>query len=164
MANQTSSDPSISLDLLTKRVDELSQENLRLRGDHLMSNHLKSDGEGSNSESMDLLNYRMGQYEKHADAADARMERIEGKLNDIQLMLTSVSTKDTVRNWGLGLVAIIFATAAAVAALMLQASGNQLSAFQAGLSTIQTVVAAAPMSAPHPAATPSNPAPAKPNG
>lgn len=50
--------------------------------------------------------------------------------------------KNSVRNWGIGLAAIIITAILGVGALMTQASNNQLAAFEAGLSAIQAVAAA----------------------
>jgi len=50
--------------------------------------------------------------------------------------------KNSVRNWGIGLAAIIITAILGVGALMTQASNNQLAAFEAGLSAIQGVAAA----------------------
>ncbi len=95
---------------------------------------------------MDVTQYRLDQYEKRADAADARLARIEDKLTEIQLSLVgvtaTVATKDSVRNWGLVVVGAILATGLSVGGLFLQSSGNQLSAFQSGLSAIQAITAA----------------------
>jgi hypothetical protein len=94
----------------------------------------------------ELIAYRLDQFEKRADGADARMARVEEKLGAIQLTLAGVATKDNIRNWGLVVVATVVgtvvATALGVGAMVLQSTGNQLSAFQAGLSAIQTAVAA----------------------
>jgi hypothetical protein len=47
----------------------------------------------------DITTYRLDQYEKHADAADARMARIESLLTDIRLDLAK---KPTVAGlWGM---------------------------------------------------------------
>jgi hypothetical protein len=115
--------------------------------------------------------YRLDQFEKRADAADARMVRVEEKLNAIQATLAGVSTRDNIRNWGLLLVAVIIGTGATMMAvgvgegsLLLQASANQLTAFQSGLSAVQAVVAAnqPASSAPVPkAAPPQAPVPPK---
>jgi hypothetical protein len=92
---------------------------------------------------MDVTQYRLDQFEKRADAADARMARIEDKLTEIQVTLAKVATTDNVRNWGLVVVAAILATGLSVGGLFLQSSSNQLSAFQSGLSAIQAITAAA---------------------
>ena len=96
---------------------------------------------------MDVTQYRLDQFEKRADAADSRMARVEDKLAEIQVTLATVAatvaTKDTVRNWGLVVVAAILATGLSVGGLFLQSSCNQLSAFQSGLSAIQAITAAA---------------------
>lgn len=92
---------------------------------------------------MDVTHYRLDQFEKRADAADARMARIEDKLTEIQVTLAKVATTDYVRNWGLVVVAAILATGLSVGGLFLQSSSNQLSAFQSGLSAIQAITAAA---------------------
>jgi hypothetical protein len=97
---------------------------------------------------MDLVTYRLDQYEKRAGSADARMGRIEDKLGAIQLTLACMATKDSIRNWGLAVIAIVIATGVGMGAVMLQASGNQLSAFQSGLSSVQSIVAAAQVSQP----------------
>lgn len=48
---------------------------------------------------MSLINYRLDQYEKHADAADARMVRVESLLTDIRVDL---ARKPTVAGlWGM---------------------------------------------------------------
>jgi hypothetical protein len=101
--------------------------------------------------SMDLLAYRMSQFEKHAEAADARMARIEDRLVSVQVSIAALATKDSIRNWGLAIIAIVMAAGLAVGAILLQASGNQLAAFQSGLSAVQSVVSgnqAAPLQSP----------------
>ena len=97
---------------------------------------------------MDLINYRQDQFEKRCDAADARMARVEEKLTAIQVALADTATKDFVRRWGLTLIAVVLANSVGLAALLLQASNNQLAAFQAGLAALQTVAAAPPHTAP----------------
>jgi len=102
---------------------------------------------------MDLDTFRLDQIEKRTEAFDARLARVEDRLGEIQVTLAGlatrdrvaeleVSTRDAVRNWGLTLAAIVIATGIGVGAMVLQASGNQLSAFQAGLSAIEAVTAA----------------------
>jgi hypothetical protein len=95
------------------------------------------------NDKMDLVNYRLEQSDRHAATTDARMERIEDKLNAIQLTLGGLATKDTVRGWGVAVVAIVIASAFSASAIMLQSTGNQLSAFQAGLSAVQAAGPAA---------------------
>jgi hypothetical protein len=77
------------------------------------------------------------------------MARVEDKLTEIQVTLAGLATKDAVRNWGIALVAIVVATGIGVGAILLQSSGNQLSAFQSGLSAIQAVTAAAQVAPAH---------------
>jgi hypothetical protein len=91
---------------------------------------------------MDLTTYRLDQAEKRAEISDARMERIEAQLTQIQVALAGLATKDSIRNWGIAVVAIVVATAVGLGALLMQSSSNQLSAFQAGLSAIQAVSSA----------------------
>jgi hypothetical protein len=64
----------------------------------------------------DVTKYRLDQYEKRADAADARMGRVEDKLTDISVKLSALATRGTV--WGavatvigggLGLLGVIVA-------------------------------------------------------
>jgi len=87
---------------------------------------------------MDITQYRLDQFEKRADAADARMARIEETLTAIR---STMATKDNIRNLGLAVVIAVVATGLTVGAILLQSSSNQLSAFQAGLSAIQAVAA-----------------------
>lgn len=96
------------------------------------------------------------------------MVRVEEKLTDIQVTLAGLATKDAVRNWAIALIAIVLATGVGVAAILLQSSGNQLSSFQAGLSTIQAIVAAhelpaTPAQPPASATHQSQPTPATPS-
>jgi hypothetical protein len=49
---------------------------------------------------MDLTTYRLDQAEKRAEISDARMERIEAQLTQIQVALAGLATKDSIRNWG----------------------------------------------------------------
>jgi hypothetical protein len=90
-----------------------------------------------------LTDYRLDQFEKLADAADARMQRVEDKLTEIQITLASLSgslaTKDNVRNWSLTVIGIVVATVLTAGAMMMAASGNEISAFQAGMAALQTV-------------------------
>ncbi len=111
---------------------------------------------------MDVTEYRLDLSEKRAEAADARMARIEDTLEAMRVTLAGLATKDAVaglatkqemRNWGLTLLATMIGTGIAatlsmvavmisVGGLFTSSSANQLAAFQAGLSTIQVVVAA----------------------
>lgn len=154
-------DNPLSLEFFKGRNERLAQENARLRRDLESGKLLNSEGDGTTPGDRKLLNYRMDQYEKHADAADARMARVEEKLTNIQLTLAGLATKDSIRNWGIAVIAIVLATGFAVGAIMLQSAGNQLSAFQAGLSAIQTAVSIAPS---HPAIAPSPTVQSKPGG
>jgi hypothetical protein len=92
---------------------------------------------------------------QRADQADVRMGRMEDKLDQIAAavsalgtqiasMNASLPTKDTIRGWGLGLLAAIVGSVLALGALLVAMQANTLSAFQAGLSTVQGVVAARP--------------------
>lgn len=137
----------VSIELLSRRLAELQRENERLRT-HSDSEGLKTGGAGGTSGSMDLVTYRLDQYEKRADSADARMGRVEDKLGAIQLTLAGMATKDSIRNWGLAVIAIVIATGVGMGAIMLQASGNQLSAFQPGLNSVQAVVSASQVTQP----------------
>jgi len=89
-----------------------------------------------------LTDYRLDQADKRAEAADARMARIEQQLTQIQVTMAGLATRDGLRNWGMTVIAIVVATGIGASAMMMQAAGNQISAFQAGLAAIQTVVAA----------------------
>ena len=139
---------------------ELAAQNQSLRAE-LASETLKAGGGDGTSKTMDLTEYRLDQAEKRAEALDARMARIEDKLSAIQVTLAGLATRDAVRNWGVAIAAIVLATGAGVGAILLQSSGNQLSAFQAGLSAIQTVASARQMLPASPAPVPSEHAPAK---
>lgn len=118
----------------------LANDNERLRAE-LNASALKGGGGNGISGGMDIMSYRLDQFEKRADAADARMARVEDKLTIIQITLAGLATKDAIRNWGIAIIAIVIATGIGVGAVLLQSAGNQLSAFQAGLSAIQTVAA-----------------------
>jgi hypothetical protein len=120
---------------------ELQRENERLRT-HSEPEGLKTGGGGGTSDPMDLVTCRLDQYAKRAKTADACMALIETKLGAIQLTLAGMATKDSIRNWGLAVIAIVIATGVGMGAIMLQASGNQLSAFQSGLSSVQAIVSA----------------------
>jgi len=102
---------------------------------------------------MDITQYRMDQFEKRADVADARMARIEDKLTAMQVTLATVATKDNVRNWGLAVVIAILATTVCVGGFVVALSSNQRSAFQAGLSAIQTLAAEQQLARPLPPPT-----------
>jgi len=90
---------------------------------------------------MDITQYRLDQFEKRADAADARMARIEDKLTEMQVTMATLATKDNVRNWCLAVVIAILAIGVSVGGIVVASSSNQLSAFQASLSAIQTIAA-----------------------
>jgi hypothetical protein len=120
---------------------------------------------------MDATEYRLDLYEKRAEAADARMARIEDKLEAIQVTMAGLATKDAMRNWGLTLLATMIGTGIAatlslvavmisVGGLFTSSSANQLAAFQAGLSTIEAVAAArdARSAVPAPVGQPDKPA------
>ena len=53
-----------------------------------------------------LATYRLEQAEKRAEAADARMARIEGGINDIKVTLAGLPTKDSLRNYLLASLAV----------------------------------------------------------
>lgn len=125
-----------TIDFLSGLNEQLAAENQALKV------QLKSAAGGGTSGGMDLTTYRLDQAEKRAEAADGRMARIEDKLSAIQVTLAGLATKDAIRNWGVAVVAIVLATGIGVGAVLLQSSGNQLTAFQSGLSAIQAVVAA----------------------
>jgi hypothetical protein len=111
---------------------------------------------------MDVSEDRLDFCEKRADAADARMAQIADKLEAMKVTLAGLATKDDVAglltkdaldDWGLTLLATMIgigvAATVSLAAVMISAAGqftsssaNQLAAFQAGLITIQAVVAA----------------------
>lgn len=151
-----------SVEWLLRQNAELAASNAELtRQLNQSKDHTLKSGGSDGGDGMNLLRYRMDQFEKRAEASDARMARIEDKLNDIQVtlagMAAGLATKDNVRNWSIALAAIIIATGAAIAGLWLQASSNQLSAFQSGLSAIQAVTAAAQSGPAKPAAPQSKP-------
>jgi hypothetical protein len=129
---------NISFTLL-ETLSRLKQQNGQLAAD--LGTQSKSDING-NGDRMDLTTYRLDQAEKRAEAADVRMARVEDKLTEIQVTLAGLATKDSIRNWGFGLTAIILATGVGVGAMMLQSSNNELAAFQSGLGAIQAVSAA----------------------
>jgi hypothetical protein len=136
---------------MNKRIADLQQENDKLRS-RSEADGLKVGGGGGTSGGMDLMAYRVDQIEKRAEAADARMARVEDKLTAIQVTLASLATKDSIRNWGLAVAAIVIASGIGVGAMLLQSSGNQLTAFQSGLSAVQAVTAAAQVGPKPPAA------------
>ena len=109
-------------------------------------------GGGPYLPSMDLVAYRLGQFEKHAESADTRLTGIECVLNEVKLLLAGLPTQDPMRGWGLSLLAAIVGSVIALGALMLRASNNRLAAVQSGLSAVQTVAAANPPPAPAPTA------------
>ena len=97
----------------------------------------------------------------HDPGMEHRVARLEDDVRGIRSDLTEIkdaiaTTREDVRHaadvsrtWGMWTVGTIIATGVAAAGiiiamngLFLQASGNQLSAFQAGLATIQAVAAA----------------------
>jgi len=103
-------------------------------------------GEGVEEKDMsDLTNYRLEQVEKRYDKLDTRIQGIEEILSNIQVTLGGIATKGDMRNWGFALIAIIIASAIGLVALLLTSSSNQLSAFQAGLSAVQTKIAVQPL-------------------
>ncbi len=75
------------------------------------------------------------------DAQDAKLDAIQASLSDIKITLAGLSTKDTVRGWGIGVIVAVIASFLTVGGILLSASGNQLSAFQAGLSSVEAIVA-----------------------
>lgn len=139
---------SDQLNTLNAANIRLAQDNAALRDRLSAPEALKSNGGGGTSGGMDITEYRLNQFEKRAEQSDARMGRIEEKLTDIQIALAGLATRDTIRNWGIAVVGVVIATGIAMGAIMLQSTGNQLSAFQAGLSAIQAVGAASQMSPP----------------
>jgi hypothetical protein len=98
-------------------------------------------GAGPHDPSMDLINYRLDQHDKQLEAVGTQLTAIQGTLVQLQIGIAALPTKENVRNWGIGMIVAIVASFLSVGALFLTASSNQLSAFQAGLSTIQTAIA-----------------------
>ncbi len=131
----------VNLEFMANRLASLQAENetLRVRSE---AEAVKGGSGGGESGGMDLMTYRLDQVDKRAEATDARMARVEDKLNAIQMTLAGLATQDAIRNWGIGIAALVVATGVSMAAIMLQAAGNQLSAFQSGLSAIQAVASA----------------------
>lgn len=100
----------------------------------------------------------------HAPNMEQRVTRLEDDVRGIGVGLTDIkatmATREDIREamnvsrtWGMWSVGTIIATGLGLASLIIamnglfmQASGNQLSAFQAGLATIQAVAAAKDMS------------------
>jgi len=132
-------DEKITLEFLQRRIAHLKEEETASGAD---VHKLKADRGENTTPNMDLTTYRLDQAEKRDEAADVRMGRIESQLTQIQIMLAGLATKDSIRNWGIGVIAIVVATAIGLGAILLQSSGNQLSAFQSGLSAIEAVSAA----------------------
>ena len=86
---------------------------------------------------MDIYGWRLDQHDK-------QIEGIGRELSDIKVLIAGLPTRSDLRNTTLAIVVAVVTTLAAVAGLFLAASSNQLSAFQAGLSAIQTHVAVTP--------------------
>lgn len=95
----------------------------------------------------------------HDSKMEHRIQRLEEVIVDIRsTMATREDVRqaaDVSRSWGMWAVGAVIATGVALAGLIIamnslfmQASGNQLSAFQAGLSTIQAVASARDMAKP----------------
>ena len=99
---------------------------------------------GPHTPDMDVTEYRLDQHEKRMDAQEAKLDAIQGSLNDIKVTLAGLSTKDTVRGWGIGIIVAVIASVLTVGGILVASSANQLSAFQAGLSAVQTKIAATP--------------------
>ncbi len=73
------------------------------------------------------------------EGVKASLGRIEGALAGVptQTQVAALATRDTVRNTALALAALMIA----LIGIFFAASSNQLSAFQAGLSSVEAIVA-----------------------
>lgn len=101
----------------------------------------------------DLVAYRLDRNEDavtslegRAKAIEAAVTRIEAKLETLptRAEIASLPTKDIFRNWNLALIAALVATFLTMTALFLASAANQLSAFSAGLTALQTSNATKP--------------------
>jgi hypothetical protein len=109
----------------------------------VVATDIAEGGNGPHHPNMELITYRLAQHDKQLEAVGTQLTAIQGALTQLQLGIAALPTKENVRNWGMGLIVAILASFLSVGGLVLAASSNQLSAFQAGLSVIQTAIAVA---------------------
>ena len=112
-----------------------------------------ADDPGTTPIAADLVSYRLDQNDKALTALETRTQSIEAIVNRIEAKLDGLATKaevaalptrDSLRNWNLGLIVAVVATLLSMTGLFLASAGNQLSAFSAALSAMQTAVAFKP--------------------
>ena len=101
----------------------------------------------------DLVSYRLDQNDKALTALESRAQSIEAIVNRIDAKLDGLATKaeiatlptkDSFRNWNLAVIAAVVATLLSMTGLFLGSAANQLSAFSAVLSAVQTIMAVKP--------------------
>lgn len=108
---------------------------------------------------MDLTEYRLDQNEKQIEAVSTHLSAITAAIGQVQASIATLNgrldtgigtltarleampTRESNRNATIALGAVVIASALAVGALLFAASSNQLSAFQAGISMVQTGIA-----------------------
>ncbi len=101
----------------------------------------------------DLIADRLDKNERAVTALEDCVQSIEATVNRIEAKLETLATradisalptKDSFRNWNLTMIAAIATTFPAMIGLFLPSAGNQLSAFSAGLSALQTTNSGTP--------------------
>lgn len=101
----------------------------------------------------DIMAYRLDKNEEAVTLVERRSQTIEAVVTRIEAKLellttraevAALPTRESLRNWNLGLIAALVATFLAMTSLFIASAANQLSAFSAGLTAVQTTIAAKP--------------------
>ena len=94
----------------------------------------------------ELTRYRQDYADKRMDKLEAVAEKLADQMGRINVVLAQLPTKGTFAGWGVAIILAIFASAIAVAGVLLTSGNNQIAAFQAGMSAAQ--IAPTPRSVP----------------
>lgn len=104
---------------------------------------LAGGGGGPHNPSMEVMDYRMDQVEKRMDRLDGRLDHMDGTLTEIKILIANIPSTGKMQG-------IVWSAAGTLAALILALIAVQHSAFQTGLSAVQTVVGANQSASPAP--------------
>jgi hypothetical protein len=92
----------------------------------------------------EMARYKQDYADKHMDKLEAVAEKLADEMSCINVTLARLPTKDTITGWGVAIILTVFASAIALAGVLLTSSSNQIAAFQAGMSAAQIAPAAHP--------------------
>jgi hypothetical protein len=92
----------------------------------------------------ELTRYRQDYADKRMDKLEAVAEKLADEMGHINVVLAQLPTKGTFAGWGVAIILAIFASAIAVAGVLLTSGSNQIAAFQAGMSAAQVAPSSHP--------------------